>query len=271
MRRPSDRTSSGPLPAACGVAQLSEFSPRGHNSESCATKSALLRLLLLVVLSLGAVGGCGQTPEPPEEPIGFYVSSRHDVLRTARVVFIELAGEGECTPELARQAAEALAYAIQQRQLFRLDIVARTDPMCRDLPLDRLEALTLPDLSAMRSALRCDAVLFGHVSQFQPYPRMKMGLVLKLINLKDGKLVWGVDHTWDTADRTTEWRIRSYFDSEVRSGYDPLSYELVFASPRAFQRYVAHEVARTLPDRHEPPQPVSADAKIGQTGTETLK
>jgi len=231
--------------------------------------------LLLLVLAAGAVAGC-RADDRPEEPIGFYLSSRQDLLRARRAVFIELTGGGDATPELAREATDALSHAIQQRQLFHLDVVGRTDPMCRDLPLDRLEALSLEEMSAMRSSLGCDAVLFGRAWQFQPYPRMKIGLVLKLVNLKDGKLVWGVDHVWDTADRAIERRVRKYFGTEVRSGYDPLNYELVFTSPRAFLRYVAYEVARTLPEL-QAPGAAAADGrtpgptKTVQTGQESLE
>ena len=69
-----------------------------------------------------------------------------------------------------------------------------------------------------------------------------------------------MDHVWDTADRNVETRARQYFPKHVRSGYDPMGYELVLKSPRAFQRCVAHEVAETLPPRR-PTTPIAASGK----------
>jgi len=209
------------------------------------SKAARRAALALLAAACG-LGGCRRTARAPDEQIGFFLSSRQDLQRTARVVLVELASVDECPPQIARDTTQALASAIQARQLFHVDVVRRTDPLCRDLPIEGVEALTLPELAAIRDALGCDAVLFGRVSHFQPFPRMQIGLYLKLIHLRDGKLVWGVDHVWDTTDRTTELRIEEYFRHVVRSGYDPLGPELVFKSPRAFQRFVAWEVAGTL-------------------------
>jgi hypothetical protein len=193
--------------------------------------------------------------------VGFFLSSRRDVLRTRRVVFVELMPEGTCPPQIARDATDALLHAVQRKRLFHVDVIRRTEPMCRDLPLDRLEALTIEHLAEMRESLGCDAVLFGRAGRFQPYPRMQLGLYVKLINLRDGKLVWGIDEFWDTTALKTQRRIQRYFRREVRDGYEPLGWELILQSPRAFQQFVAYEAAGTLPDRRPGPAPANATGR----------
>ena len=209
---------------------------------------AARRLALAAAACL--VPGCLETSPSAEGRIACFLSSHEDILRTRRVVFIELAAVDDCPPQVAWDTTRALGSAVQARRLFHVETVRRTDAMCRDLPIEGIEALTLPELAAMRQGLRCDAVLFGRVSHFQPFPRMQLGLYLKLIDLKDGKLVWGVDDVWDTTDQSTERRIRKYFYREVRDGYDPLGHELVLKSPRAFERFIAYEVAETLQRPH---------------------
>lgn len=212
-------------------------------------------LTCLTCLAAGLHTGCSHPPCVQPAQIGFFLNSRQDVLRIRRVVLVELTADDSCPADMAWSATEAVAYAIQARQLFHLDVVRRSDPMCRDLPLDRLEALTLQELATMRTALNCDAVLFGRVSSFHPFPQAQLGLYLKLMNLKDGKLVWGVDHTWDAAQRDVAARIDGYFAQQVRGGYEPLGSELVYKSPRAFLKFVSYEVAETLPPRYLPPPP----------------
>ena len=206
--------------------------------------------LLLVALAGGAAG-CFVEPAGNDEAIGFVLSSPREVFRLRRVVFVELGADGVCEPGMAWDTTQALSSGIQGRRLFHVDGVRRSDPVCRDLVLDQMGAMTLDDLSRMRKALRCDAVLLGRISHFQPFPRMQLGLVLKLMDLRDGKLLWGVEHVWDTTDRQVENRIRTYFRKYVRSGYEPMDHELVLKSPRAFERFIAHEVSSTLPSRPE--------------------
>jgi hypothetical protein len=219
--------------------------------------------LLAAAAGLCLLTGCRAVVEEPDEPIGFHLSSRRDVLRLRRVVFVELRPEGDCPSAICRDTTEALAHAVLDKRLFHVDIIREGDPMCRDLPLDRLGALEVQELAAIRKALNCHAVLFGRITHFQPHPRMKMGLHLKLLELRDGRLVWGIDHVWDTAERNVENRICRYFRREIRSGYEPLGPELVLKSPRAFERFVAYEVANTLPPRHLPPQPASGPGVAG--------
>ncbi len=193
---------------------------------------------------------CGHAEPSPGEPIGFYVSSQRDVLRTKRAVLVELRSGTECPPEVPVDTTRSLAEAIQRLGLFQVDVLRRDVPVCRDLPLDR-DTLTLSELARVREALGCDAVILGEVTHFQAHPRMQLGLKLRLLDLRNGKLVWAIAHTWDGTRRATQWRIQQYFQQEVRD-YEPLGWEFVLNSPRAFEQFIAWDAASTLPARHLP-------------------
>jgi len=197
------------------------------------------------------LAGCAKPPR-----IGHYLDSPQSLWRIRRVVFVELSAP-DGYPRVAEETTDALFRALQEKQLFHLDVIDRTDPACQDLPLESRQAFTLAQLSAMRKSLGCDAILFGSVTGFQAYPRMRLGLYVRLLDLKDGKLVWAVDHHWDTTDKATERRIRRHFTSEMRSGYNPVRWRLGLLSPKLFQNFVADEVADTLPERPPPGQPVT--------------
>jgi hypothetical protein len=224
------------------------------------------RTASLLLLAAGPlVSGCWQMGGAPSPPIG-YVASWQRITHLRRVVFVELGASGGCEPGLAKDMTRSLASAIQGRGLFHVDLVQRSDPVCRDLSLDHMGALRLDEIAQIRDALGCDAVLLGRVSHFQPFPRMQLGLVVKLMDVRDGELLWGIEHVWDTTDRDTERRIRAYFHREVRSGYEPMGYELVLKSPRAFERFIAHEVANTLRERKLPAETKARPPRGGAGG-----
>ena len=79
---------------------------------------------------------------------------------------------------------------------------------------------------------------------------MAIGLRLKLIDMTDGQLLWGLEQIWDTADRSIAKRIKHYFKNELQPGVDSLQQELVVVSSLKFGKFVAYEVAQTL-DRKE--------------------
>ena len=145
---------------------------------------------------------------------------------------------------------------MQKRQLFTVVVVRRGESVLRILQSDpELGSQTqdgmysLEQLSAIRRALKCDAVLTGTVTVFRPYPHMTIGLRLKLVDLTDGQLLWAFEEVWDTADKTTERRIESYFQRDqllLRLGPEPLAERLVTVSSLKFVKFVVYEVAQTL-------------------------
>lgn len=183
--------------------------------------------------------------------VNAYLRSPQDVRRLDRVVFVELA-DGAGYPSVARDVTRALYKSIQARRLFHVDVVARDDPLCRDILLDKREAFTLEELARLQDELHCDALLFGKVTQFLPYPQMQIGLYLRLLDLREGRLVWGVDHLWNMTNTIVEDRAERFFKYRMRDLYGPADSNVLLMSPSAFERFVAYEVAATL-------GPLSAD------------
>ena len=197
-----------------------------------------------IVAVLAACVGCG----PDRSPVNHFVEASGSFHGIHRVIMVGLRPDRGGSA-IAGHTTEALFTAIQARKLFHLDVVDAADPACRDLPLDKREAFTMAELKKMREELRSDAVLFGAVTNFQTHPRMRMGLYLRLLDLAAGTLVWGIDHTWDSTDKATEKRMKDFFDSQMREGYTPADWRLARMSPRTFQKFVAYEIAETLPSR----------------------
>ena len=191
--------------------------------------------------------GCGE-PEP--SPIGYYVDSPQSLAKINRLVLVELAPDNG-GPQIARSMTEALFSALSRRKLFQVDVIYRNDPACRDLPLAKRERFTMDELKAMQANLKCDAILFGSVSHFQTYPRLQLGLRLRLLDLQAGKLPWGIDYVWDTTDKAPQARMKTFFERQMRQGYEPADWRLARMSPRTFQKFIAYEAVNTLPTHEQ--------------------
>jgi len=200
------------------------------------------------LLVLGAVLACGAGCNSNDSPaIGYVLGEPRFLAKIHRVVFIELESE-QSYPSVAKDMTLALAQAIQARRLFHIDVIYRDDPICEMLSLDGRSGFSMDQLRAMRKSLGCDAVLIGSMRDFRPHPYTQMGLYVRLLDVKNGRLVWGVDHVWNTTDVGTEKRIRKFFDKQMRSGYEPMDWQLAMISPKVFGKFVAYEAAGTLPE-----------------------
>jgi hypothetical protein len=211
-------------------------------------------LLLLPVL----LSACQFQRVSAPLPDYYYLNQDKDLSTVGRTALVELDNKSSY-PQISTDVTEVLFQALQKKQPFGLAVVRRNNPAWRSLQLDlnsgyqtQNSALAVPptytldQLIAIRKTLKCDAVLIGTISQFKPYPHMTIGLRLKLVDLRDGQLLWALEQIWDNSDKTTEYRIKDYFQYQKRSGFAPLREQLVTISPLEFIKFVAYEVAETI-------------------------
>ncbi len=149
-------------------------------------------------------------------------------------------------PQISADITGSLFRALQKRQVFGLTIIRQDDPSWRSLQLDGDSTYSLNQIMAIRETLKCNGVLLGTVTEFRPYPHMAVGLRLKLLDMRDGQLLWALEQVWDSADRTTKQRMRDYYKAEKGSGFEPLNEQLATVSPIEFLKFVSYEVGSTL-------------------------
>jgi hypothetical protein len=175
----------------------------------------------------------------------YYINPNKSLSTIGRVAIVEL-DNNSSYPTISTDVIEKLYQALQKKQIFGLTVVRQSDSLWRSLQLDLNSQYTLDQISAIHETLKCDAILLGTITEFRPFPHMIIGLRLKLLDLRDGQLLWALEQVWDSADKTTEKRINNYFKSEKREGFAPLHEQLAAVSPLEFIKFVSYEVAGTL-------------------------
>ncbi len=210
------------------------------------------RLRISVLLPLTALllaSGCQHygIRLPMSKPAShhYYLNPNKDLCDIGRVALVELDNDSSY-PQISADITEALFRALQKRQVFGLTTVRQSDSAWRSLQLNLNDTYTLEQLIAIRKALKCNAVLTGTITEFKPYPHMVVGLRLKLVDLRDGQLIWALEQIWDTSDKTIEKRINKYFQSQLSDGQTPLSEQLATISSLSFIKFVTYEVAVTI-------------------------
>jgi len=207
----------------------------------------LLSVICLLVLLSGCQFHTASTPKVCR-PADYYLNPDKELCTVGRVAIVELDNDSGL-PQISACLTEALFLALQKKQIFGLTMVRQDEPTWHSLQLKPDSMYSLEQLLAIRKALKCDAVLVGTITQYKPYPHTAVGLRMRLLDLKDGQLLWALEQVWDGADKAIESRIKSYLQSQMRSGLAPLREQLVVVSPLNFIKFVAYEVAETLQPR----------------------
>ncbi|MHC4570555.1 MAG: hypothetical protein ACYS0C_00565 [Planctomycetota bacterium] len=235
--------------------------PIGCFSSFASSILAEIRFTLLLLLPV-LLSGCWPYSSMPE-PNYYYLNPDKDLSAVGRVALVELDNDSSF-PQISGDVTEALYQALQKKQIFGLTLVRQNDPAWRSLQLDmesgsqmqngplRIPSTyTLKQMFAIRKTLKCDAILIGTITKYQPYPHTAVGLRLKLLDLKDGQLLWALEQIWDSADKMTLRRIKNYCKYQMSSKLAPLNERLMVVSPLKFIQFVGYEAAETLhPDKY---------------------
>jgi len=191
------------------------------------------------------LAGIGTDRGTSQESHYFYLNPSADLTSIGRVAVVELYNDSSY-PQMSSEVTESLFNALQKKQVFGLTIVKQNDPSWRSLRLDLDTSYSHEQIRSMRETLKCDGVLIGTITKFRPYPHMAVGLRMRLLDLRDGRLVWAIEQVWDITDKKTEHQIRKYYSSEKNLSSVPLQEHLAAVSPMEFIKYVSFEVAETL-------------------------
>jgi len=207
----------------------------------------LAEALLLMGVMVIPLASCTLYRPVVAETGHYYINPYADFSTVGKTVVFEL--ENLSTrPELATDFTQVITEAVQKRHLFSLSALYRTEPAWRKLDLNNNSAYSLDELSLIRQQSKADAVLFGRITRYQPYPHLLVALHLKLVDLRNAKLLWATEQIWDSSDKRVERRMRLYFNTIMRAGFQPLDWEILITSPHAFNKFVAFEIAQTLPN-----------------------
>ncbi|NLK41248.1 MAG: hypothetical protein GX298_04245, partial [Planctomycetes bacterium] len=184
----------------------------------------------------------------------YYVNPQVDFTTIGRIALLELDNQ-TAQPDLSETFTQVLADALGKRHLFSVQKVMRTDPLWQTQQLDNISSYSLDDLAAARGTLKVDAILFGQIRHYMSFPHLQIAINLKMVDTRSGKLIWAFEDVWDSNDKQVQGRMEKYFKEQMRTGYEPMNWQILITSPRAFANFVAYEIAETLPELPKNPVP----------------
>jgi hypothetical protein len=170
---------------------------------SALTTQTLLFAALLATLSFS---GCRHPAEPPPEarPQNVFQLTPYlpSVIRRVAVLPISTSTDGQEAAAGSAHLQPILAAELNRSGQFEV-VEVGAEQMARwtgRRVWSPEEALPADFLEQMRTAVDADAVLFAHLSAYQPYKPMLMGWNLKLVDANAGYIIWAADQMYDAAD-----------------------------------------------------------------------
>jgi hypothetical protein len=203
------------------------------------------KLKTILLFSLILSSGC-RIVKPAVPEVGFYYLNRKvDFANVGKVVVFEFSNSTNDV-NISTALTRAVTEALQKKHLFSVKSFSRTDPSWRKLDIDNKSSYSMQELLVIRKQLGADAVMFGSISRYRSFPHLTLGVHLKMVDLRSGELLWAVEQLWDSTDQLVERRMKKFYKEQMRTGYEPMEWEILITSPKAFNKFVVFEIAQTF-------------------------
>ena len=95
----------------------------------------------------------------------------------------------------------------------------------------------------------CDAVLLSELSDYRPYPPFAIGWRLKLVEAREGRILWSADEVFDAGSPKVVNAARRFYRTNLVAAGALADSRSVLESPERFARYATASVLSTLPER----------------------
>jgi len=160
-------------------------------------------------------------------------------------------------PEAPAEVRRALAAELQK--LGRFEVVS-PDP---DYPDTHARVVHVnghfdeAEMIALAHEFNADIIVHVAMTQYEPYTRPRLGLVIQAVSPREAKVVASVDGLWDAALPEIAMRARAFYATPRPTKLqqylhgpptptDGAADELALESPHLFQHFVCAEVAQAL-------------------------
>jgi len=125
----------------------------------------------------------------------------------------------------------------------------------------RIDEPLPPDLlDRVMQAHGCDAVLFAHLSDYHPYPPLRVGWRIKLIAGAQARVVWSVDELFDASQPRVVSSARRFYQAHQWGVSANGHSRAILDSPRRFGAYTIAETLGTLGTKNSTLAKVSGPA-----------
>lgn len=192
--------------------------------------------------------GCAKQcqPCPPPAPVCHrYHAPDIDWLSIRRLLLVPLENESSY-PHATFEVQESLAARLQCSGRFEVVLASpESYTACHDSVringrFDEVELLYLAE------RYNADAIVFGTITQYQPYSPPRLGLSLRMISPANAVLIASVDGLWDGRDQAVAEQARYYTGNVLNDNESLMACNLTLDSPVLFRRFACHFAVEAL-------------------------
>jgi len=91
-----------------------------------------------------------------------------------------------------------------------------------------------------------DAIIFGTITQYQPYEPPVLGIKIGMFSAKSGNIMWSADAIFDSSQASVIKLLKSYHKKQYQRKQSLYDWNLILLSMKRYAQFVAYHMVATL-------------------------
>ncbi|MGR3292748.1 MAG: CsgG/HfaB family protein [Candidatus Scalindua sp.] len=93
---------------------------------------------------------------------------------------------------------------------------------------------------------KVDAILFGTITQYQPYEPPTLGIKIGMFSAVSGSIMWSSDAIFDSSEAAVIKLLKKYYKEHYQRKQSLYEWKIILLSMKRYAQFVAHYMVDTL-------------------------
>lgn len=93
---------------------------------------------------------------------------------------------------------------------------------------------------------KVDAILFGTITQYQPYEPPVLGIKIGMFSAVSGNIMWSSDAIFDSSDASVIKLVKTYYKEHYKRKQSLYDWKIILLSMKRYAQFVAYHMVDTL-------------------------
>ena len=93
---------------------------------------------------------------------------------------------------------------------------------------------------------KVDAILFGTITQYQPYEPPVLGIKIGMFSAVSGNIMWSSDAIFDSSDASVIKLVKTYYKEHYKRNQSLYDWKIILLSMKRYAQFVAYHMVDTL-------------------------
>ncbi len=180
------------------------------------------------------------------DTISYHKSEEYNNMKLQRVLLFPFTIESN-RDKVVNEVTEAFYIELQKIAKFSVVVPRKfEDILSQQKDIWTRGLISAGTIVEAKKRYNVDAIIFGTITQYQPYEPPTLGIKIGMFSTKTGNIMWSADAIFDSREASVIKLLKSYYKDNYQRKQSLYDWEIILLSMKRYTQFVAYHMLGTL-------------------------